>query len=354
MIHCLRPTTRYALGLLLLTGASCAGVAAEDQPAPLVEVVPPAIDAPAQPPEVSGPLADTPEPPPALAPAAAPATGVAFAPAIALVTQVPLGSPVNLASDANQPFIVDNRGPDTADITLRGVAPVAGGMPLWEYGYEPIPDPSWVRCAPDSVGLGIGMTQVEVIIAIPDEPRYAGRKFVAGVRLGLGSSEQFGTGLALCARMLIETQDRSQADAGGGWLATVPGTVLVGEPAGTTGVRLLALRNGTDAPLALICRRLAEVEPRATKRADYHTVPATEDSWLTLPEPFALAAGAGTTLRLPFTIPADAKPGSYEDLLLFGEADQWAIVDAARVNPAERSLQPRLMLVRIRYDIPAP
>ena len=288
------------------------------------------------------------------APVRAPATGVAFAPAIALVTRVPLGATVNLATDANQPFIVDNRGPDTAEVNLRGVEPVAGGMPLWEYGYEPIPDPSWVRCAPDSVGLGVGQTQVEVVITVPDEAQYAGRKFVAGVRLGLGSSEGSGAGLAMCARLLIETQDRSQHDAGGGWLATVPGTVAISEPAGTTGVRLLALRNGTDAPLNLICHRLAEVEPRAAKLLDYHTVPATETSWLTLPEPFELSAGAATTLRLPFTIPAGTTPGTYEDLLLFGEADQWAIVEAARELPAERKTQPRLTLVRIRYEVAAP
>ena len=288
------------------------------------------------------------------APARLPATGVAFAPAIALVTRVPLGAAVNLAIDAHQPFIVDNRGPGTAEVNLRAVDPVKGGMPLWEYGYEPIPDPSWVHCAPDSLGMGVGQTEVEVIITVPDEAQYAGRKFVAGVRLGLGANEGVGAGLAMCARLLFETQDRSQHDAGGGWLATVPGTVAVAEPAGTTGVRLLALRNGTDAPLALICRRLAEVEPRAAKLLDYHTVAATETSWLTLPEPFDLAPGAGTTLRLPFTIPAEAKPGSYEDLLLFGAADQWAIVDAAREHPAERKIQPRLMLVRVRYEVAAP
>ena len=284
-----------------------------------------------------------------------PHTGVAFGPAICLVTNVPVGQSINLAT-SGQPFIIENRGPETADLSVVGVDPLRGGMPLWEYGYEPIPDATWIHCSPDSIGLGApAQMPVEVSITVPDDPQWAGRKFVAGVRLGAGQSVGLGAGLAMCARLLFETTDRFQHDAGGGWLATIPGTVRVeAVTPGTSDVRLLRLRNGTAEPLRLTARRLIDAEPRPAKRLDYLTVQAVPAAWMPAPEPVELAIGGDLTLRLPFTVPADATPGSYEDVIVFATEEAWAVIDAVAENPAERRVQPRTAAVRIRFEVIAP
>lgn len=286
---------------------------------------------------------------------AMPQVGVSFAPAICLATNVPVGQTIDLAA-AGQPFLIDNRGHEASELYLTAIDPLRGGMPLWEYGYEPIPDPSWIRCSLDSNVPGSpARTTVAVSITVPDDPRWAGRKFVAGVRLSSGKPKGLGAGLAMCARLLVETTDRFQHDSGGGWLATVPGTVRVENQApGTSGVRVLTLRNGTEAPLAIQIRRLAEAEPRAAKRRDYLTVQPVPAAWMPAPGPIDLAVGADLTVRLPFTIPAEATPGSYEDLLLFATAEDWAIIDAVATDPAQRRVQPRTAAVRVRFEVVAP
>lgn len=86
------------------------------------------------------------------------------------------GANFNVRVIRNLPFVVINLdGTYPADIVVESVVPDANEM---KEGYEPIPDPSWIRVIPNRFTLGPkASASSDVIVEIPNDPKLVGRHF---------------------------------------------------------------------------------------------------------------------------------------------------------------------------------
>lgn len=279
--------------------------------------------------------------------------GMTLSPAIALAQQLSLGSKIDLSADDKFIYQIQNHSTDAIAVQMLSNSPLKAGVRFWEYGYEPIPDPTWLTLTPDDVGLGPnGAMPVRVQVTIPDVPENANRRFVACVTMKLGSDASFGASLALSARLLIETEPRFVTGTGAGELTAIPSTIAVNDLApGVAGARLLQLTNHRQTAVDLIMRRLPEVEPRMEKQIDYLGATLTEAPWFSSDTTFHLEPEETKTVRLAITIPADAITGRpREDLLFFGDAAAFADIDRTNaLADHARSSQPQVVSVRLRY-----
>lgn len=132
------------------------------------------------------------------------AIGVASPFGEVIVKNTPVGVEVNLRNYAGVPYRVINTSltPETIEILV-----INGDAAQLRKGYEPIPDPSWVRLGRSEFELGPGGEGVtDLFISVPKENKYLGKKYQvmlwartkarAGGRL-------FGTGIQ--SRLLIQT-----------------------------------------------------------------------------------------------------------------------------------------------------
>lgn len=70
-------------------------------------------------------------------------------------------------------------------------------------GYEPLPDPAWVRLSPSPLKVkGGAIGQASVVVDIPDEARHRGKKYAVLIRTGLSS----GYWLDAPVRVFVETR----------------------------------------------------------------------------------------------------------------------------------------------------
>ncbi len=279
--------------------------------------------------------------------------GMTLSPAIALAQHLSLGREIDLSADDKLLYQIQNHSAEAIAVQMVSNSPLKAGVRFWEYGYEPIPDPTWLTLTPNDVGLGPdGAIPVRVKVTIPDLPENANRRFVACVTMKLGSDASFGASLALSARLLIETEPRFVASAGAGELMAIPSTIAVDDlTPGATGARLLLLTNHRSAAVDLIMRRLPEVEPRAEKQIDYVGATLTDTPWFSSDTTFHLEPEETKTVRLAIAIPADAIVGQpHEDLLFFGDAAAFADIDRTNADADHaRSSQPKVVSVRLRY-----
>lgn len=114
---------------------------------------------------------------------------------------VTVGKPHNLRARGNLRYVLENEGdaPVEAAITVLQPEPK-----VLREGYESIPDPSWIRIIPDRTLLPVGGgTRSEIIVAVPDDPRWIGRRYQASIM-----SATRGTGMisaAVRSYLLIST-----------------------------------------------------------------------------------------------------------------------------------------------------
>lgn len=102
------------------------------------------------------------------------------------VTDVPLGKAFDTKAEQNKVIRVANYASDPLPIKLTSEE---WNQKLYmPAGYEPIPDPSWVKfktseqkIEPEQIG------SFQFVIQIPDEPAYRGKKFAALIRTGLST-----------------------------------------------------------------------------------------------------------------------------------------------------------------------
>jgi len=93
------------------------------------------------------------------------------------VANIAIGQTYSMEQDAGSPLIVEN----TSDIELELVVEVLvpKERDLIE-GYEPIPSTDWIEISQNAFTvLAKGNAKTDVVITIPDDPIYSGRKYQA-------------------------------------------------------------------------------------------------------------------------------------------------------------------------------
>ncbi len=296
---------------------------------------------------LAGALLTTAEPP-----ARPPQGGVALGPAMALALDIPAGVDVDASAERRLLYTLGNRGGEALPVTLHALPPAAAGVSTWELGYEPLPDPGWVQLAPSALVLPPGSeVKSHVVLHVPAGSTWLNRRFVACVTLRPGTQPGVGAGLALAARLLIETTTSSSADAGADApLATVPSRVGLDLPPGGAGsATVLVRRRGRSDPTTVQWRHLATLEGDAVRRLRYRTPFTIEDATIATPGAAELHAEAGAWMPMTITLhaPADAVPGSrYEDILVIGTA-----ADLELAADPRRTMQPTLALIRCQVQV---
>jgi hypothetical protein len=111
-----------------------------------------------------------------LAPSAAQAMGISLRFVDITLEKVEPGAQFNLRVLKNLPMIVKNLdNEEGADIVIQAVLPNPTEM---KDGYEPMPDPNWVRILPDHFHLGPSASaSSDVVVTIPNDKSLMGRHF---------------------------------------------------------------------------------------------------------------------------------------------------------------------------------
>jgi hypothetical protein len=105
------------------------------------------------------------------------AVGISTRFADVVLENVQVGRLYNLRAEKNVPYVIKNRGSASARVTVEVLPPQQSElMP----GYEAVPDPAWVKVVPNELVLeGNGSGFAELLLQVPDDPRYVGRHFQA-------------------------------------------------------------------------------------------------------------------------------------------------------------------------------
>src|SRR3989339_1621939 len=86
-----------------------------------------------------------------------------------ILENLPIGESLNLRALKSVPFIIVNKGDVPVDGTIEVMVPTQKKL---KEGYEPIPDPEWIKVVPNKMRLGPGERGVsDVIINIPNDPK---------------------------------------------------------------------------------------------------------------------------------------------------------------------------------------
>jgi hypothetical protein len=215
---------------------------------------------------------------------------------------VELGASFNLRVIRNLPLIVINQDDQNdADIAVETRVPDLKEM---KEGYEPIPDPSWIRAVPDRFHLGPkASASADVVVDVPNDPKLMGHHYeaivwvhtVAKNKVLSGGGVMFQAGLRSRFRMSIGTMGPAslQREKALKKLATIntnfsinPDNLFVQNVALGTVVDLKTVKNASlkavnqsDDPVKL---KLVSVEAdqNITPQSGYEYAP--DPQWLTL------------------------------------------------------------------------
>jgi len=265
------------------------------------------------------------------------AGAIGISPGVALVQDVPPGKEVNLAQ-AGQPIVVTNAAKSGAKYEVFCTSLSELGIGQWEYGYEDMPA-GWCRLTETSAEIAAESThKFELVISVPDKPENYNRRFMVGVVARRTKTGKPGSGISLqvCARFMVETVSREQAEAVEGPLAIVPSrVVLEGVSAGSEAEAVLRVRNNLAEERRCTASRLEDFYPpisgeteeaqksREQKLLRYFggDVKANRVAgWVESPEEFAVAGGGSAEVKLKVKVPAEAEPGkTYEEVVFLGD-----------------------------------
>lgn len=119
-----------------------------------------------------------------------------------LIENLNIGGTYSTQKLANLPLSVINTGEDAVNLKVETIIPAEGEI---EKGYEPIPDKSWVTVQKD---IFMDVTSKEpaitdVIITIPDDEQYLGKKFQAFIWSHTFVEQGIGFGVGLKSKLLF-------------------------------------------------------------------------------------------------------------------------------------------------------
>lgn len=268
------------------------------------------------------------------------AHGMGLGPALFKIQNVPLGKPLDVKKSSGVSFFVDNDSAEEQVCVIKSARPSQAGLADWEQGYDEVPDVTWFRLDKESLNVPAkSKAEVGLTIEIPDKPEYYNCKWVLAVVLASGNKNGIGVGLAVAARVQIETLQSMDKNSGNGaTLATVPGAIdITGRP-GAAFKESVQLQNNSDKVLHCIPERLLQVYPDAYKHSRYTSGgfnAIIEETWLnTVVDPFTLKPGKKKDVSIRGKIPITAMPGERWEELVFIRADEEAKKNT--VKPSEQ------------------
>jgi len=110
-----------------------------------------------------------------------------------ILENVEPGETYNLREARQVPFIVSNTGDAPTDIVVETVIP---DIPKMKEGYEPIPDPTWLRVMPDRLKVQAKEDGFfDIILSVPNKPEYVGKHYQADIWAHSGDKGLFGVGV---------------------------------------------------------------------------------------------------------------------------------------------------------------
>lgn len=113
--------------------------------------------------------------------------------ATVVLEKLELGGVYNLTKLRNLPLIVINSGNSEIEVAVEIEPPHKSEL---KEGYEPIPDPSWIKIVPDRFKLKPKESYFcDVVISIPNDPALVGRHFQAKIWSRTAGEDLFGAGV---------------------------------------------------------------------------------------------------------------------------------------------------------------
>lgn len=232
-----------------------------------------------------------------------------------VLEHVEVGKVYNLRQLRNVPYTVRNRSTAAMDIGVEVLIPSTKDV---VNGYEAIPDPTWVRVVPNKLRVEAGATGfAEMIIQVPDDPKYVGRHYQAKVRAKTLDSGMF----------VVQTESRMRFSTGAGPEALkkerqkmamlsldfdiTPETLFVdgvkpGVPFNVKkeGRKTMKVTNRAETPIKIKFLSVPYDNARFPIQGDY--TPAPDPSWLQFkPVMREIEAETIESLEPVITIPAD-------------------------------------------------
>ena len=109
-----------------------------------------------------------------------------------VLENVPIGKAYSMRRDSKFPLIIKNESDKRVNLKLEVLIPKEGEV---QRGYEPLPDYRWITLENNNFTVEPnGEAETDVIIDIPDDRQYLGRKFHVFI-LSCTTGESLGIGL---------------------------------------------------------------------------------------------------------------------------------------------------------------
>ena len=136
-----------------------------------------------------------------LASAAQAKVGVGSKFADAVLENLTPGLSYNIRELRGIPYTINNVGDAEQEVGVEVVRPAQGEL---QPGYEPIPDPNWIKLTPSQHRIPRGgMAFSDIIITIPDDPKLQGRHFQAAIWAHTVNTGLLGAGVKSRIRLSV-------------------------------------------------------------------------------------------------------------------------------------------------------
>ena len=92
-----------------------------------------------------------------------------------IMEKIPMGRDYSMRKDAKFPLVIENKSDKEMEVKLEVLIPKVGEI---QEGYEAIPDANWIALEKDALVIEPnGKSETDVIIRVPDNKEYLGRRF---------------------------------------------------------------------------------------------------------------------------------------------------------------------------------
>ncbi|MFH0938711.1 MAG: hypothetical protein V1899_05460 [Planctomycetota bacterium] len=285
------------------------------------------------------------------------AYAMGLGPGLFKIQNVPPGQSVDVRKLSGVVFTVTNSSDKEESFSLLCKKPSQGGLVDWEAGYEEIADAAWCKLEKEEFAVAAkSKAEIGLIIEVPDKPEYYNCKWMLAVVLTSGGNKGIGVGLAVAARVQIETLPGVKEDTVSAMpLGIVPSALDISVKPGEAFKRSVLLRNNTSKKVMCITERLVDIYTDPRKHDRYTSggfKPLIATTWLTEKfETFSLKSGKKEKLKLVGRAPETAKPGEKWEELVFvcGKPDE-------KMNEGEKNERNTNIktFFRVRYTVVAP
>ena len=200
-----------------------------------------------------------------------------------------LGQTYNIRELRGMPYTVKNVGDSDLEIQIAVTIPNEKNL---KDGYEPIPDPNWIRLSPERHRIPArGMAFSDVIISIPNDPEFKGRHFQAFIWAHTVETGILGTGVQSRIRFSVgtgpeglkeEKRRKQMVDLNFNiWPSSL--YVIRAKAGGKYNIKSnenksLKITNRSDKPLELVLKSVPWGKQKATLPEGYK--PAEKPEWL--------------------------------------------------------------------------